>query len=365
MVTVYGVHDTQYGHPSYSGCGWYRIALPFDQLRAGGHDASYGRALEPERDPEVIVIQRLDNPAAVAYWAELGRYYVTVYEADDNPFALDPCNWLARPAYDNAAIRDAIAACASAAHLVTVTTRPLAEVFGQFNKRVAVLPNCIPGWLLRAKRPQHAKTTIGWQGGVSHSRDLAMIAQAWRDVVDETGCRGHFVGADYRSMLRPHGFDATDWVIPPAATFGKVDFDVALAPLSGHPFNDSKSPIKVMEYAALGIPVVASDHHVYRDHVIDGVTGFLCATQDQWREAMRLLAANPVLRREMGRKAREHAGQWTIEQHWPRWAAAYERALACEPTDTPSPSLSPEAPAGSMASSTPPRAGPKAPAGAL
>lgn len=339
-------------------------------MRAHGHDACFSHQLLPERDPGVIVIQRLDNPAAVAYWRELGDHYATVYEIDDDPFSLDPVNWLAKPAYDNAEMRQAIRDCASAARLVTVTTEPLARVFRQFSDNVTVLPNRIPAWLLDAERPRHEKLTIGWMGGVSHSRDLAMIAQAWRDVVDETGSRGHFVGADYRTMLRPHGFDATDWIVPPAATYPRIDFDVALAPLSDHPFNNSKSPIKVMEYAALGIPVVASDHPVYRDYVTDGVTGFLCRTPHQWHQKMTRLACDERLRAQMGAAARERARAWTIEEHWPAWAAAYERTLTCPsqaapaPEGTPSPSLSREAPAGSMASSTPPKAGLRALAGA-
>jgi len=275
-------------------------------------------------------------------------------------------NWLARPVYGNAEVRDAIRECASAARLVTVTTEPLAEIFRQFNDEVAVLPNRLPGWLLGVERPRHARLTIGWQGGVSHSRDLAMIAQAWRDVVDETDCRGHFVGADYRPMLRPHGFDATDWIVPPEATFAKVDFDIALAPLSDHPFNDSKSPVKVLEYCALGIPVIASDHHVYRPHVQHGVTGFLCSTPGEWREAMRLLASEPALRAGMGAAARQSVEHLTVEACWQQWAATYERAMACHPRNLPvtrAPSLSPEVPAGWTENSAPPKAGPRARAG--
>lgn len=324
--SIWGIHDTQgFGSRQYSGCGWYRIALPFDQLKAHGWDASYGPTLDPETDPDIIVGQRLDRPDAVPYWRALGEHYKTVYEVDDNPFALDPVNWLARPAYENEAMRQAIREHAAAAHLVTVTTGPLAEVFGEFNSNVAVLPNRIPAFLLELERKRHEKLTIGWMGGVSHGRDLAMIAQVWRDAVDETGSRGHFVGADFTDMLRPHGFEVTGWVADPAECFAAIDFDIALAPLSDHPFNDFKSAIKVLEYAALGIPVIASDHPVYAGSVIDGVTGFLCRTRSEWRTALRMLTSNASWRTEMGAAAREHVRHLTVEEGWQQWAGTYSQ----------------------------------------
>ena len=39
--------------------------------------------------------------------------------------------------------------------------------------------------------------------------------------------------------------------------------------------DQSKSAIRAIEYGALGIPVVASDVGPYRDHIVDGVTGYL------------------------------------------------------------------------------------------
>lgn len=297
--------------------------MPFDQLRAHGWQAGYGLSFPEDHDPDIIVGQRLDQPPMAEFWRKLAGDYKLVYEVDDNPFALDPVNWLARPMFGNDEIRQAMRDCAAASHMVTVTTEPLAEVFREFNNNVVVLPNRIPALLLAHERKRHEVLTIGWLGGASHGRDLALIAQAWRDAVDEHEARGHFVGMEYLNMLRPRRFDWTRWISDPADCFAAVDFDIGLAPLSDHPFNDCKSPIKVMEYAALGVPCVASDHPVYRPAVLDGVTGFLCATQAEWRDRIALLACDHQLREHMGIKARELAATWTIEEHWPAWARAY------------------------------------------
>jgi hypothetical protein len=325
---VWAFHDTRgRGSAKPSGCGWIRITLPLDQLAVHGWRTGYACALPPEEwgEVDVFVAQRSDQPQFRPVWDVLCGIegLKCVYEIDDDPFSLDPVNWLASPSYTNQDILDSIAHMASTAHLVTVTTDALADRFRQFNPNIAVLPNYIPAAVLALPRRRHEQLTIGYTCGCSHSRDIALIAQAWRDIVDETGCRGHFVGTDFRTVTRPRGFDFTGWEPEPPAYYANIDFDIGLAPLSDHPFGLGKSPLKALEYAALGIPVIASDHPVYREFVVDGVTGILCRTQDQWRDAMRLLLADAELRESMGAKGREQAAAWTIEGNWERWARVY------------------------------------------
>jgi glycosyltransferase involved in cell wall biosynthesis len=93
-------------------------------------------------------------------------------------------------------------------------------------------------------------------------------------------------------------------------------------------FNESKSPLKALEYAAMGIPVIASDFGPYPEFVVHGVTGFLAKREKDWRDHIRELAADADLRESMGKKARELAAQHTIEGNWHRWAAAYQEVLS-------------------------------------
>ena len=52
-------------------------------------------------------------------------------------------------------------------------------------------------------------------------------------------------------------------------------------------FNRSKSALKFLEYAALGIPSICSDMSVYRDSVRHEETGLLIANDpDCWRDAL-------------------------------------------------------------------------------
>lgn len=325
--TIWAIHDTQgFGTITPSGCGIYRVCLPFDELREHGWQAGYGVTLSTE-DTAIVVCQRFDRPETgpiVASYKE--NDFRVVYEIDDDPFSVDAVNWLAYPAFAREEVQGVIRDCAGMADLVTVSTEPLAEVFRKINPNVVVLPNCIPASLLAMKRKHHRKLTIGWSGGASHSRDLAMIAQAWRDVADETGVRCHIQGVDYSNIFRG-GFDHTDWDPDVRAYYRLLDFDIGLAPIAPTEFGRCKSHIKALEYAALGIPCIASDCEAYRDFIIDGVTGFLVDTPAQWRTAMLTLVRDERLRTEMSYQAKELAAKWTIEDNWQRWDAAYASLL--------------------------------------
>jgi glycosyltransferase involved in cell wall biosynthesis len=106
-----------------------------------------------------------------------------------------------------------------------------------------------------------------------------------------------------------------------------VDFDIGIAPLVPTVFAETKSHIKALEYAALGIPVVASDSAAYRDFVIDGVTGFLVKRDHEWARRLGELINDDAMRTEMGVKARELASQWTIQKGWQEWESAYASIL--------------------------------------
>ena len=300
--------------------------MPLDQLAAHGWRAGYGTRM-PDYDPSIFVGQRLDRPDPLEVWKLLKGHYGLVYEMDDDPFSVDVVNTQAYPSYKDGVTLKTIAEGARVADLVTVTTEPLAEVFRKLNPDVRVVPNCIPASVLAIERPRHERLTIGYAAGSSHLRDLAMIARTWDSVWRETGTRGHFVGTDFRRMIGHEAFDATPWEPDPLAYYTKIDFDIGLAPISPCTFSDSKSHLKALEYAALGIPVVASDCPAYRDFVVHGVTGFLVSTQDEWREALMTLTGDEGLREAMGAKARELAGDWTLERNWWRWAECYSELL--------------------------------------
>jgi glycosyltransferase involved in cell wall biosynthesis len=88
-------------------------------------------------------------------------------------------------------------------------------------------------------------------------------------------------------------------------TSAQPPWHIGLAPLLDTPFNRCKSPIKAMDYAALGLVVLASDTPVYRGSIADGPAGQLVPNSHaEWYAALNWLLRNPALRRTMATAAR-------------------------------------------------------------
>src|SRR5215475_4639676 len=314
-----------------SGCGFYRIRLPMEQLAAHGHDIhlEIGSKVVPSEAGEwpVIVGQRVDKHAALPAWRRFRMRSKLVYETDDDVFNVEQVNWQAYGVYSRGDVQDAVAHAAEVANLVTVTCEPLAEVMRRYNENVAVLPNFIPGWVCDMERAPTVRPVAGWIGGASHGRDIGEIATHVRRFLDRhPGWDAAVMGTDYRPTIKHARCGFRDWVDIKTDTEGfyrSIDWDVGLAPLyPGSEFNRSKSYIKALEYAARGIPVIASDMEPYREFVLHGVTGFLVKYDHEWLKYLEELT-DPGLRAEMGEKAREHARGFTIEGNWALWQDTY------------------------------------------
>jgi glycosyltransferase involved in cell wall biosynthesis len=311
-----------------SACGYYRLRLPFEQLAANGHDICIGTdgAKIEDRFP-IIVAQRMGQPGFEETWLNMWRRHKMVWETDDDLWTVDPTNTRAAEVFTPELLAS-IEVCASTAHMVTVSTEPLAEVMRRFNPNVVVLPNHIDGALLDIERPRRDRLTIGWAGGDSHLKDWWHVAPHLRRFLRQNpAVQFHNIGHDFRiaAKLDLEQTYFTPWSNDLFTYYRSIDFDIGLAPLLPTRFNRSKSHIKALEYAALGIPVIASDVAPYRDFVLDGVTGFLVRHDHEWGRRLRELVNDEDMRTEMGAKAKEHARTYVIQDGWRLWEDAYRR----------------------------------------
>jgi glycosyltransferase involved in cell wall biosynthesis len=325
-MRVFAMHDD-------SGCGFYRIRLPLEELAKHGHETQVVvgkdvRVADAATWP-IVVGQRVDKHAALSPWRRLAAKSKRVYEIDDDVFSIEPVNWQAYGVYGRAETQDAVAHAAEVANMVTVTCEPLAEVMRKHNENVVILPNFIPAWAIDLPREPNRRPVVGWAGGASHGRDIGEIAAPLRRFLDRyPGWDAHLMGTDYRPTIRHDRCGFTRWIdikTDAPAYYAALNYDIGVAPLVPSVFSRSKSYIKCLEYAARGIPVVASDCEPYREFVLHGVTGFLVRRDHEWLKYLSELANDEGLRLEMGVKAREHARNFTIEGNWHLWADAYGR----------------------------------------
>ena len=80
---------------------------------------------------------------------------------------------------------------------------------------------------------------------------------------------------------------------------------IGIAPLPDTAWERGKCGVKVLQYMACGLPVVASPVGVQQQFVQHGVTGFLAANEAEWTQRLRELIDKPDLREKMGAAARD------------------------------------------------------------
>lgn len=330
------------GHDGGSGCMYYRVELPMRQLERHGHEVTYMSAgdgprtvpvtLEHMAGHDVIVGQRFNAFRGLGTWRRARTPGTRlVYEIDDDVFSVTPENWNAYHVFNRPDIQDAVMHMAGVSDLVTVTTPQLAKVMREQTgcEKTLVLPNCIPAWVLNMRTPSRDRPAVGWQGGASHGVDVGLVAHPVRRFLKRFPQWDlQLAGTDFRPTFRA-GERAlyTKWTEvqkDPAGFYQSLDFDIGLAPLAPRAFNESKSDIKVVEYAARGIVPVATDCVVYRDFIRHGVNGFLVREEHEWLKYLSILARDPALLARMSAAAKHDAARRTIEEHWTDWERAYQ-----------------------------------------
>ncbi|MDW8344692.1 MAG: glycosyltransferase family 4 protein, partial [Verrucomicrobiae bacterium] len=83
-----------------------------------------------------------------------------------------------------------------------------------------------------------------------------------------------------------------------------ANISIGVAPLPDSPWERGKCGVKILQYMAMGIPVVASPVGVQSDLVQDGVTGFLARDLNDWRDRLQRLLTDPDLCAQMGAAGR-------------------------------------------------------------
>jgi glycosyltransferase involved in cell wall biosynthesis len=330
-----------FGWRADPGTAYWRLNLPLVELASQGHDCMVAdvmpECVRHDAEVDVVVASRTAMPQASKAFQQMCREarMLMVYECDDDFFTVEPHNRVAYELFSRPDIAASIRANMAAAHLVTVSTEHLAERVAEHTSApIVVLPNRVPRWLteLPAPEPHDGRVSFGHTGGISHLRDFGEIVKPLRAFLQHQGDGAEFVAYGTDSTPRVASIRGrtrhADWTEDVRDYLRSlVGLDVGLAPLRDTVFNRSKSPLKPMEFGALGLPVIASPAGPYRDYVRDGSTGYLCRTAKDWSAALNELMS-PWARAEMGAAGRAQARENLIEDHAHLWLDAYEGAMS-------------------------------------
>lgn len=99
--------------------------------------------------------------------------------------------------------------------------------------------------------------------------------------------------------------------------------DVGIGWVPDDPWSRGKCGLKVLQYQAAGLPVVANAVGVQATFVRDGETGFRATTADEWVNAVRALASDADLRARLGAVGRKQVEErYSVEAGGKLWLEA-------------------------------------------
>lgn len=299
------------------------------QLRATFRRYADGtRVLDDVEDPEadVVVFQRpLQRTLADAIPVLQAKGIRVVVEIDDDFTTISARNvsWAnCHPKFHPERNWDHLARACKQADLVTVTTPALAQRYARHG-RVAIIPNHIPASYLSIEREPHDGVVVGWTGSIeTHPNDLQVTRGGVARAVEATGATFAVVGTGKgvrKALDLKEQPLSSGWVPLDAYPRALAHFDVGIVPLELTAFNESKSALKGLEFAALGVPFVASPTGPYQ---VVPVAAIARRPRD-WEREVRSLIESQGSRLGVASALRHWASTQTVEGNCERWWEAW------------------------------------------
>jgi glycosyltransferase involved in cell wall biosynthesis len=223
----------------------------------------------------------------------LRRGYLIVAEIDD-----DPMRW---PAHiDNQFLT--YRAC----HCIQTSTEPLAEFLRQINPNVAVFSNQLAYLPPPRQYSSDGKVKLFF-GALNREEDWEPIMPALNRILADYPDK---VSAQVIYDQKFFAALATDQKqLEPFCSYERYqelmrECDIGLLPLNPTRFNSMKSDLKLIECAGHGVTVLASPT-VYEKSIIEGETGVIYRSPEEFAEKLRQLIEDTVWRQKLAKNAYE------------------------------------------------------------
>lgn len=210
------------------------------------------------------------------------------------------------------------------AELVVVGNSWLAEIWGGWNRAIAILPTpvdtdrCTP-------RPAPDEAAIGWIGSAGNLRYLAAVAPALRRVTERFPGTAIAVCCDRPPALPGLAVRYVPWSEDAEADF-LASLTIGVMPLEDGPWERGKCSLKMLQYMAAGRPCVVSPVGMNNQLLREAELGRPATTIDQWTEALSSLLADRDAAARMGAAGRALAvARYSVAALAPRFAALLRR----------------------------------------
>lgn len=164
------------------------------------------------------------------------------------------------------------------------------------------------------------KIVLGYfSGSKTHDADFQRIKNVILDIMAQDARVHLLIGgqielpSEFNKVYeRIERFAFVDWRKLPALI---AKADINLMPLEDTFFHACKSENKWMEAALVHVPTIASRNSELELAIEDGVNGYLCNNEEDWRKKMKLLINEEILRKQIA----THAHEIVVQRYTSFW----------------------------------------------
>lgn len=233
---------------------------------------------------------------------------------------------------------------------ITVSTNQLAREMFPYNQNVFVIPNYLDKekWDQPVVKRTDGKIRIGWAGGNAHADDLLMISRVLDKIVKEYKGKVIFetMGMTRQELTGVFGMKMQNEVCPSCGYEGELHhypgeslndyplvlaskgWDIAVAPVINNAFGNAKSNLKLMEYAALGLPVVASPIAPYRESAASNAQILFAESFDEWYNSIKELIEDSSKRDSIARANKDWVSELWVQDNIGKIFEVYKQVIS-------------------------------------
>lgn len=221
------------------------------------------------------------------------RGYLIVSEMDD-----DPLFWSEHPEHDFITFRSC--------HCIQTSTEPLAEFLRTFNPYVKIFPNQLHELPSPRSYSEDGTVTLFF-GALNRETDWPSLMPSINRILDKYQDRVRVKVIHDRKFFKELKTERKQF--EPTCSYDRYhailrNCDVAILPLNPTRFNGMKSDLKFIECAGHGVTVLASPT-VYGQSIVDGKTGYIYNSVEEFEAKLHELVGNTQLRRQIAANAYE------------------------------------------------------------
>ena len=186
---------------------------------------------------------------------------------------------------------------------ISVGNQFLLEFALKYNSRLYIIPTVLNTQSLKQQDQQTLKPAIGWTGSFSTLKYLDIVLPVLQELQKKHDFM-FIVIADKDPQLPLTNYKFIQWRKETEVN-DLLNFHIGIMPLYDDDLSKGKCGFKAIQYMSIGIPAVVSPVGVNADIVDEGVNGFLCSNENDWKAKLEKLLTDPLLRTAFGHSAKE------------------------------------------------------------